>query len=278
MRHLLRFLNDLDTQIATSEKLLIATDFDGTLCPLADRPAAAALPAAMCATIGDLLDSGRVTLAILSGRSLEDLARKVPFPAILGGNHGFEMRGPGIEFRHPEGQRLRPALAEAREALCRAVAPWPGAWVEDKGFTVTVHYRQVHPCGQRGLVVAVRKCMASFGLTFGMRAGKKAVEVYPRCEWNKGEALAWIRQATGLTQTPTVTAGDDRTDEWMFRANPGGTNIFVGSAGAGSCAGYHVADYVELMAVFSHVAAALRVSVPYQHPTDSARTFVSGGV
>jgi trehalose 6-phosphate phosphatase len=226
----------------------------------------------MCATLRDLLDTGRVSMAILSGRALDDLARKVPFPAVLGGNHGFEMRGPGIEFRHPEAQRLQPALAQAREALCAAIAGWPGAWVEDKGLTVTVHYRQVHPCGQRALVVAVRKAMARFGLTFGMRAGKKAVEVYPRCDWNKGEALVWIRSALRMAEAPVIAVGDDRTDEWMFTANRGGVNIHVGPACSATCAEYYVADYIELMAAFAHIAGALGSA----RMVGSARTFVSG--
>jgi hypothetical protein len=99
MRHALACLGELDAALCRAPQLLVATDFDGTLCPIANSPAGLTIPPATREILQQLTLAGRVTLAVISGRSLKDLAAKVPVPAILGGNHGFEISGPDIGWQ-----------------------------------------------------------------------------------------------------------------------------------------------------------------------------------
>jgi trehalose 6-phosphate phosphatase len=253
MRRALGFLPALDACLASGDRVLIATDFDGTLCPLAAMPAAACVPPPMREVLGQMLCSGRLTLAVLSGRALSDLAARVPVPAILAGNHGFEIRGPGIEFEHAEASRWIPQLAAAMDAVRESIAHIAGAWVENKRLTATVHYRQTAPSNHVAVTQAVRRCISRYGATFSLRAGKQAIEVYPRCGWNKGSALTWIREQFGLAGSPCICFGDDRTDESMFAVNAGFPNIHVGPADR-TLAQHSVYDYVDLLAVFAHLA------------------------
>lgn len=252
---------EMEVKLRPAARILLATDFDGTLCPIAPSPAGLTVPPVMLEVLRQLTGSGRISLAVISGRALPDLACRVPFPAVLAGNHGLEIRGPGMDFEHPEARRLAPLLAEARAALSEAVATCPRAWVEDKSLTLTVHYRQAAGPDQAAVLLAVRHAMCRFGLTFGMRAGKKAIEVYPRVGWKKGSALAWIRERLGLEAEPCLCVGDDRTDESMFAVNPDGVNISVGYNDR-SAARYYVTDHHELAAVFAHLAWSLRARPP----------------
>jgi trehalose 6-phosphate phosphatase len=260
MRHAIRCLAALNEYTADSERLLVATDFDGTLCPLADSPSSVVVRMAMMEILNQLVQSDRVKLAVVSGRALTDLAARIPLPVILAGNHGFEIRAPGLEFEHPEARRLRPQLATAQQQIRHAIAHIPGAWVEDKGLTATIHYRGVTASSQAAVVLAVRKCIGQFGATFSMGAGKKAIEVYPRCGWNKGAALSWIRQRLDLQDCPCICIGDDRTDESMFAVNAG-LNIRVGQTDR-TIAQYWLADNVEVMDVLAHLAHTMRSARP----------------
>ena len=83
--------------------MLIAADFDGTLAPIASSPAAAQMSPGARQVLAGLAAHPDVTLAVLSGRGLRDLGRKVSLPVILAGNHGLEIGGPGAVLCPPPG-------------------------------------------------------------------------------------------------------------------------------------------------------------------------------
>jgi trehalose 6-phosphate phosphatase len=177
---------------------------------------------------------------------------------VLAGNNGLEVRGGGLQFQHPTAFRLRGALASARDCVAQAVGQVPGVWLEDKGLTITVHYRSVPAPQQRAVALAIRHCFATFANGLALRAGRKAIDIHPRCDWSKGDALRWIRAQLRWQEAVCLCVGDDRLDEPMFAANQDGINIRVGWSDR-SGAGYWVRDPLELIGVFAHLA---RVSVP----------------
>lgn len=256
MKDALRCLPEIVSSLGEGP-LLLATDFDGTLCPIAETPSAIRVPLAIVELLSDLQASRRVSVAIVSGRALDDLEWRAPVPAILAGNNGLEIRGPGMEFRHAEAAACRPELEAARDRVERAIARWPEAWIEDKGLTITVHYRSVAPAWQKAVVFAVRQSLASSGMPLGVRSGKKALEIHPRCSWTKGDALQWIRAELGMESAVCLAMGDDRMDETMFEANPGGVNIRVGPADR-SAARYTVRDPLEVAGVLACAARVMR--------------------
>jgi trehalose 6-phosphate phosphatase len=252
MLHALDHLADIAEILSRSERFLVATDFDGTLCPIAASPSAVRIPPEVAQVLERLVQNKRSVVAVLSGRPLDDLADRVPFPVILSGNHGLEIRGPGLAFEHPEARRLRPDLEAVCRTLSATVSRWEGAWVEDKGLTATVHFRSVDDGVYRELVRAVRQSMARFGRVFGMRAGKRAVEIHPRVGWNKGSALSWIRNAIGMREASCVCLGDDRTDETMFVTQVNQINIGVGLRSR-SAAQFYLEDPFEVAALLSGI-------------------------
>jgi trehalose 6-phosphate phosphatase len=117
-----------------------------------------------------------------------------------------------------------------------------GMEIEDKGLTLSVHFRRVSEDMQSWVretaletVSKSRSCVA--------REGKKVVEVRPKLEWNKGHALRWLLKEVLPASTLPIYIGDDVTDEDAFAAIPQGITIRVGGIPAtGTQASYALPD------------------------------------
>lgn len=201
-------------------------DYDGTLTPIVDDPAAALLDDDMRRALARLAE--RCTVAILSGRDLADVRHLVGLPNLVyAGSHGLDIAGPGgISIQH--GLDSLPALDEAEKRLGPVVASVPGALLERKRLSLSVHYRMVpDPGGVTRLDDAVREAAAA-----GLRvvAGKKVLDLRPDLDWDKGRALQWLLTAVQLPLPDTLPlyVGDDVTDEDAFTALRGrGVGIVV---------------------------------------------------
>jgi trehalose 6-phosphate phosphatase len=123
-------------------------DFDGTLAPIVPDRNAARLHPSSRSLLKELAADPWNLVAVLSSRSLEDLAARVPVEGVfLGG-------GSGLEWRLPTGHRISPGVAAerklemARTAVSTALArisAFPGVELEDKRWSAAVHFRRVLP-------------------------------------------------------------------------------------------------------------------------------------
>lgn len=224
--------------------LLLLLDFDGTLAPLRRDPDRVRIPPAVRACLRRLARAA--TVAVISGRSLPDLRRRVGLPGLIyAGNHGLDIAGAGLRLRR--GASARPRLRRLARRLERELSPL-GARVEDKGLTLSVHHRGVPPRRR----AAARRALDRLAGDFRVRAGKKVWEVLPEPRWDKGRAALWIlRRRPGLA----VAIGDDTTDEDMFRAL--GRRGFCVKVGPGpTSAGYRVRGIREAGLFLDRIAAA----------------------
>src|SRR5262245_48557380 len=167
-------------------------DYDGTLTPLVADPAAAHLSPVMQQVLTLLTHHPRYCVAVVSGRALADLQQRVPGRGLyLAGNHGLEIVGPGLRYHHPEARRLQPQVSALAQALRHDLAEFPGALVEDKGLTLTVHVRQVPAACvtavEQRVVWRARPVLAA--QQFVLRTGKAVLEVRPAVPWDKGTAV-----------------------------------------------------------------------------------------
>jgi trehalose 6-phosphate phosphatase len=217
---------------------LVALDFDGTLTEIMDDPEAPGLTEKRRAVLARIPAQDR-RLAVVSGRSIEDVRRRVAIPqAILIGNHGLEIEGPGI--RETPGAELAERLTAVLAEIASA-AEERGAWIENKRWTGSVHTRprddaRLHADVGRVIEGAVRAA------GFEIRAGKATWEVRPAGARHKGGAvLRLIEALPGATARRTLYAGDDATDEDAFRALEDGITIRVGEPGASTAARYRLA-------------------------------------
>jgi trehalose 6-phosphate phosphatase len=184
--------------------VLLAFDYDGTLAPIVADPRDAALPASTWALLEEL--SARYPCALISGRARGDLMRFVAGLPLLRvvGNHGVEGGG-----QPPAGSAE--AVARWRRELSRRCGSMPGVWIEDKTWSLAVHYRRAPRRAEaRTAIVA-----AAAGLT-GARVvhGKQVVNLVPIDAAHKGAALDEICRQ--LCCDTAIYAGDDVTDEDVF--------------------------------------------------------------
>jgi trehalose 6-phosphate phosphatase len=252
----------LRTTLRAGRTVLFLSDFDGTLSPIVREPSEARLRPAVKEDLRTLAAAPGVVVGIVSGRSLDDLRTRVGLPSLVyGGCHGLEISGPGIAFRHPAAATHSAALAEVAGVLDRSSAGQTGVVVESKGLSLTVHHRSAPPPTARRLAATVEGLMRERKDVTLLR-GRKAFEILPACDWDKGRWVRWIEEQVqarigdGVT---TVYLGDDASDEAAFAALRGrGITVKVGGA-PGTLASYRFAEIDDvfrlLSALADHVAA-----------------------
>ena len=209
--------------------LSLLLDFDGTLSPIAPHPDLAILPSETKKVLERLANRPDVFIAIISGRSVENVKEKVGIEGITyAGNHGLEIHhSDGSTFVHPlpgNGREDVARLIGKLEAECCE----DGAWVEDKNQVFTYHYRNV-PVEKRPPLIAKAKTLINEA---GFRVGLAhcALECKPKVTWDKGRASIYIlRTAFGVDWAERIRilfAGDDVTDEDAIRALKGMSYTF----------------------------------------------------
>ncbi|MDD5731231.1 MAG: trehalose-phosphatase, partial [Candidatus Omnitrophica bacterium] len=125
--------------------LFIFLDFDGTLTPIIDDPDKVRLSAQARKLLKALSERPGYKLAIISGRALKDIRKRAGLNNIVyAGNHGLEIEGPGVDFKSllPPGYKL--TKRRIKDELKRKISLIPGAFLEDKGASLSLHYRKVN--------------------------------------------------------------------------------------------------------------------------------------
>jgi trehalose-phosphatase len=246
---------DLIRRLAGVHHLAVLSDFDGTLAPIVERPEMAALPAETRDLLHRLAQTGRVTVGIISGRSLSDLIARVGIPNLFyAGNHGLEILGPGVDFLHPRAAAQMRDLRTVEEALHASLDAIHGVQIENKGLTLSVHFRGV-PHEQVASAERAFETVLRAPVLLGkvrVSSGKMVWEVRPAVKWDKGDAVAMIlkRQMRCRPAAPMAALyiGDDRTDEAAFRRinERGGASVYVGEPWRDTAAAYTVRDPREV--------------------------------
>jgi trehalose 6-phosphate phosphatase len=196
----------------------ILLDVDGTILDIAPTPQEVHVPDSLCEAllrIGKRLDGA---LALVSGRPLSDLDRlfaPLRLPAV--GGHGAEMRlaadGEAVA------RRAAPLDPRFRQCLKSAAARHSGIIVEDKEYSVALHYR-LAPKEGLALVHDIRRaCDAWADPSIRLLSGKAVVEVKGR-DFDKGTGVRELMNHAPFFGRIPIFVGDDITDEDAFRVIP----------------------------------------------------------
>src|SRR5215468_8174803 len=138
MRHLFHHAGRAALVTALGGRPLLAFDFDGTLAPIVVRPEEARVSEAVSGRLARLASLRPV--AIITGRSVEDVAPRLGFePQYIVGNHGAEDPTDARQLDMSALERFRCLLAANAERTQAA-----GVGVEDKGYSIALHYRLAH--------------------------------------------------------------------------------------------------------------------------------------
>jgi trehalose-phosphatase len=221
-------LEAIAERLRRAPRLLLATDFDGTLTPIVEHPGLATLDPRTRRVLARFTRQPDVEVAVLSGRPVRDLSRRVRLSrAFLSGSAGLETREPGERTR----SHVPPARA-VPEALRRTLGAWcarfDGAWVENKRLSIAVHYRGVPARFQPAFGAGVRRRVSPHRDRVLLVHGKKVFELMPDVEVNKATALE--RWADSRHGGLLVFLGDDTHDEPVHARvrSHGGIAIAIG--------------------------------------------------
>ena len=201
-------------------------DVDGTLIDIAATPESVVVPESLKLSLTRLRQSLDGALAVISGRTLsaiDELFAPVKFAAASA--HGAEVRA------RPDGEveRCAPILGVAERAALASVAKLdPRLRVEDKVYTVAIHYR-LAPELEDTVIAAVEADVGKLQENLRILRGKAVVEVKPR-GFNKGTGLCELMKDAPFAGRRPIFFGDDVTDQDAMAALPqfGGLGISVG--------------------------------------------------
>lgn len=211
-------------RLITAPRVLIASDFDGTIAPLCDDPTLAAVDPAAFAAMRILSELPNTEVCVISGRSLQDLRSR--FSALervrLVGSHGGEF-DTGIAQALSESETSM--LELARQIMGSYARDFPGSFIEEKPHGLSFHYRLSDAARKASLVEALGNGLDAIARGF-LRRGKDVLEFSVK-ETNKGLALEKMLQHTN--SPVALFIGDDVTDEDAFaRIGEFGISVKVG--------------------------------------------------
>lgn len=186
----------------------LVTDVDGTISYFVNDPAAAQITPCARELLNALIDRLAV-VAVMTGRSAPDAARLIGIDGLVYvGNHGMEQWIDGTPYVPPHIAAYRPVIETAlREIAEHAI---PGTWIEDKGATLAVHYRNTpdHDAARRILTPPLEAIAARLSLI--VYHGRCVIDMRPPLGVDKGSAFRQLILDHHLRGALYI--GDDSTD------------------------------------------------------------------
>ena len=192
-------------------------DIDGTLSPLQSTPdpAAAVISSRMRTALHSLSRTTQVVL--LTGRSVPDARRIVGLDGVTySGNHGVEWHRDGKEWVIPDAEPYVASIHEVAEEVAVELCDISGLYIEDKGPSLSIHYRQAddRDAAASAIDAFIRDNPAAQGLK--RVQGKLAIELRPPIDVSKGTTVETL--VAELELEAAVVFGDDVTDVDAFLA------------------------------------------------------------
>ena len=211
----------------------ILLDIDGTLVDLAPTPREVWVAPGLAKTLNRLLQRTSGALALVSGRSLNDIDlifAPEQFPAV--GGHGAEMRlstdSEAVASHAP------PMDRELKLRLAAIAKLSPGILLEDKGYSLALHYR-LAPHAEKAIYEAVSLIRADLpNAPIEVLPGKCVCEI-KHSGFNKATGVRELMTHEPFKGRYPIFIGDDVTDEAVFGIMPdlGGLAFSVGRRAQG---------------------------------------------
>lgn len=206
MKYLFSKNNLIHLQSLSFAKTLYAFDFDGTLSKIVQLPQDAYMSKVTLLLIKQLNDLA--PLAIISGRSVSDLKKRVPFePKYLVGNHGLE----GILKNQGTLEKAQIVCAQWHTDLLNSSFE-SGIEIEDKIYSLAIHYRRAR--NKTDAKNKIFNSIESLNPEPRVISGKSVLNLIPAGAPHKGTAILELMRQTKSKKVFYI--GDDDTDEDVF--------------------------------------------------------------
>lgn len=196
----------------------ILLDVDGTILDIAPTPHDIEVPDSLRNTLSSVSERTGGALALVSGRSIHDLdSIFAPLRLPVIGGHGAELR-----LLQNGGAPHRPATSldrDLRDQLKEIAARYPGVIIEDKGYSVALHYRLALEDELHVVSDVFRVCKLYQPASFELLTGKAVIEV-KAAGYSKGTAVRELMTHKPFAGRVPIFIGDDITDEAAFAVMP----------------------------------------------------------
>jgi trehalose 6-phosphate phosphatase len=209
------------------DQCAILLDIDGTILDIAPSPRQVWVPTGLRRTLSRLADLTGGAVALVSGRPINDIDLIFsPLQLAAVGVHGAEMRTSGDADVQT---RVAPLSKALKRKLATVAELGPGILVEDKGFSLALHYRLAPEKGPAVLSAITKVCAGVPEEAVEILPGKLVVDVKP-AGINKGDAVCALMQHAPFKGRHPIFIGDDTTDVPVFGVIPkfGGQAYSVG--------------------------------------------------
>jgi trehalose-phosphatase len=255
-------------------------DYDGTLTPIVSDPTQAHLSPAHMAHLQALCIVPHLRVAIVSGRSVEQLQGFLSAlsaePLLLAGLHGgCVYDGTTQQWLSTPDPSWRALAQSFKQRLERGVAEaeWPGIHLEDKGEAITLHWRQAPeelvPQAQALFHLVYQTQEPDLSKNFRIQSGKAVLELVPHT-FSKGQAVSVLVDhcKESAQAVYPVYLGDDLTDESAFEVvnRLGGLSVRVGAPSPETSPPSHAQWMLpSLQAVYDGMVYVLDEMIPDAH-------------
>jgi trehalose 6-phosphate phosphatase len=251
--HLFKKWKNIVRRIRGNKQFVIFLDFDGTLACIAPLPEAVCMRSETKEVLKKLGKLPNVELVIISGRRRADLQRFIGIRNIkYMGLYGWENKN-NKKLPHTE----RVALAQTLMELLAELPAFPGAWIEPKKISFSVHFKGLKVETKREVQQAVKKRVDSMSEILQAMTNLRDVEVAPVSIGNKGMAVQKILRKTAMRGALPIYFGDDLSDEPAFAAAGKGLSILVGRRRA-TRAQFFLRGPAEVTAALSRMEEMIR--------------------
>jgi trehalose 6-phosphate phosphatase len=211
-------------RLRVAKRFAFFLDFDGTLVNLRLRPGDVRMPRAAKMVLRRLAAHENVQVAIVSGRKRNNVRRLVSVSGIrYFGVHGGERDEDSVSLS----AKSRRALEGAKHAAQRELKSIPGVWIQDKGLSVAIHYRESDRHSARLAGEFLAGLLEPWGDALHILNGSRVWEILPQEVPGKFTAVDDVLGAH-RPATAVVYIGNDGTDEVAFAALPDDITIRVG--------------------------------------------------
>jgi trehalose 6-phosphate phosphatase len=243
---------EIRERLRAAKRWAFFLDFDGTLVNLRQRPGDVHMPRTAKLILKRLASHSNVRVAIVSGRTLRNIRELISVNGLsYFGVHGGEREGKPV----PLSTKSRRALEAAKRSARRELGEVRGIWIEDKGLSFAVHYRDANSADAASAGAAVARFAEASGNTLHLLHGSCVWEVLPREIPGKFTAvddeLGHLRSGTAV-----IYIGNDGTDEVAFAELPGGITVRVGRESR-TCARYSVRSPAEVLRLLARMEKEL---------------------
>jgi len=207
----------------------ILLDVDGTLLDIAPTPHGVHVSDDLRMMLARLAARLGGALGLISGRALSDLDRLfAPLRLAAVGGHGAEIRPVAESSAYR--MRATPLRPQLKQRFAAIAGFDPGIIIEDKGYSIAIHYRLAPQAGGEIIKAVAAICDQDGCDGLSILPGKAVIEIKPR-GFDKGSGLQELMSHPPFAGRRPVFVGDDVTDEAAFAILPRFSGIGVSVGG-----------------------------------------------